>query len=185
MDFGPRQWFFLFLGVAVAWVGSYLWRKYKRQEDKSTEAEQSAKPQTAPAPTPHADNSVRFQDALESLIGLNQAVRLDTRLSEAQVAGIESVIDAGIEALPKAKEKYPTHELSWEICRMLSHWLPEQVRRYVALSETARAEKGDELASSLASMRLELARLMGIINTGAEMEFGAALATIRLKYGKI
>lgn len=185
MDFGPRQWFFLFLGFALAALGSYLWRKFKRQEDKPTAAEQSAKPQTTPSPTPQTDSSVRFRDALESLIDLNQAVRLDMRLSEAQVAGIEWVIDAGIDALPKAKEKYPTHELSWEICRMLSHWLPEQVRRYVALSETARAEKGDELASGLESMHLELARLMGIINTGAEMEFGAALATIRLKYGKI
>jgi hypothetical protein len=145
--------------------------------------DEAKKPTTSAAqPKTPIDETKRFTDAEEALVVLNQEATLDSRLTDDQVTAIEALIDLGIETLPLAQAKYPTHELSWEICRMLSHWLPEQVRRYAGLSEAARAEKKSELDAGLTAMRRQLESVKRIIDTGAEMEFDAALNTIHMKF---
>ncbi len=175
-----NTWITLFVIVVIvgAIIAYYMYnngKPEKKPAQASAPPEPSAKSQDPP--------SKRFEDALEALLKLNQTTRLDLRLTDAHLVIIEGVIDKGFMVLPKAGEKYPGHQMSWEICRMLSHWLPEQVRKYAELSDTDRVRREFEFLQSMSTMGSELSRLDTLIDSGLEMEFEAALNTISQKYG--
>lgn len=182
MDFGLRQLALFVLGFVVGWIGLNLWRKFKRRQDEPTPPAQSTKTQSAPAPTPPTDNSLRFREAVSAVIELNRSVRLDPAHSEVQVMLIETIVDDGLETLLLAHERQPNHELSWEMCRLLSHWLPKHVQGYAKLSPQQRTSQEGQYQEGLDRMKSQLDEFRQILNGGAEMDFSAALATIRLKF---
>jgi hypothetical protein len=166
--------------IAVGWmVGTVIFNHFFNK--KSKKAPSDAKNASE---SPKDDPLQRFRDAVESLIALNQSARLDPRLTDGQVAEIENVIDVGLRVVDAASEKFTGHPMSFEICRIVSHWLPDHVNRFAAMSETARQAGLEEFFSALQSLRKELEENERLIQQGDEIKYVANLAMITMKYGK-
>lgn len=168
------------IGAAVGWmIGAFVFDRFFNK--KSEKAPSDAK--NAPE-SPKDESSQRFRDAVESLVALNQSARLDPRLTDGQVAEIENVIDVGLRVVDAASEKFTGHPMSFEICRIVGHWLPDHVSRFAAMSETARQAGLEEFFSALQSLRKELEENERSIQQGDEIKYVANLAMITMKYGK-
>lgn len=144
------------------------------------EAPESRSSNGESAPKP----SVRFRETEESLLSLNQYARLEIRLTEGETHGIEEVIDAGFRVIASVERKFAESAMTTEICRILSHWLPDHVKRYANLADATRKSSAEMFAKALSDMRDELFEFERVVDQGSEIEYLANLDMIQMKYGK-
>ncbi len=145
-------------------------------------------PQPAPEAPKGAESpkkaSPRFRETEESLLALNQYSRLEIRLTEGETHGIEEVIDVGFRVIASVERKFAESAMTTEICRILSHWLPDHVKRYANLADATRKSSAAMFVKALSDMRDELLEFERVADQGSEIEYLANLDMIQMKYGK-
>lgn len=169
---------YFLLFVAAFLIGAAFWWFTRSRANQSTTAGQSE------SSGPQTDPSKKFADAIDQLVTLNRTTRLNPDLSDSQVAAVENVIDVGLRVVGAASEKFAGHPASFEICRIVGHWLPDHVNRFAAMSEAARQAGTEEFFSALQTLRKELEEAERFIQQGDEIKYAANLTMIELKYGK-
>ncbi|MFB0964898.1 MAG: hypothetical protein QMC36_04365 [Patescibacteria group bacterium] len=154
-------------------------------KDKGDEGVPQEKPEVRPASHKSAPPaSARFRETEESMLSLNQYARLEIRLTEEETARIEEVIDSGFRVIASVERKFAESAMTTEICRLLSHWLPDHVKRYASLSDATRKSSAEMFDKALSDMRDELHEFERIADQGSEVEYLANLDMIQMKYGK-
>lgn len=176
----------LIVGLVFALLAFLAFAVFKAASNRPKDAQPSQEaPKGAESPKKAPPKpSPRFHETEESLLSLNQYARLEIRLTEAETARIEEVIDSGFRLIASVERKFAESAMTTEICRLLSHWLPDHVKRYAALSDATRKSSAQMFDKALSDMRDELHEFERIADQGNEIEYLANLDMIQMKYGK-
>jgi len=125
---------------------------------------------------------IEFKKIMETLLKLNILIRTDARLDSEMLNTIESIIDDLKATIPPMMEKYPSETLTYELKKIGSSHLYNNVKEYLDLSDESRTNQLSIFKNTLASLNEVSARARNIAEKNETQEFKTMANFLKTKF---
>ena len=123
-----------------------------------------------------------FEKIMETLLKLNILIRTDSRLESEILSSIESIIDDLKATIPPMMEKYPGETLTYELKKIGSAHLYNNVKEFLDLSDESRENQMSIFKNTLASLNEVSARARNIAEKNETQEFKTMATFLKTKF---
>ncbi|MCD4741462.1 MAG: hypothetical protein K8R67_03115 [Desulfobacteraceae bacterium] len=163
--------------AVIVIAGIFLVLKITTKNSASVEKEAavSSVPQKESAET-------EFEKIMGTLLKLNILIRTDTRLDSEMLSTIESIIDDLKATIPPMMEKYPGETLTYELKKIGSSHLYNNVKEYLDLSDESRVTQLSIFNNTLASLNEVSKRARDIAEKNETQEFKTMATFLKTKF---
>ncbi|MCK5542583.1 MAG: hypothetical protein KAI40_07795 [Desulfobacterales bacterium] len=168
----------IILIVAVIVVaGAFLILKMTTKPGKTSEKD------TTISSVPEKKSSeTEFEKIMGTLLQLNILIRTDARLESEILNSIESIIDDLKATIPPMMEKYPGETLTYELKKIGSAHLYNNVKEFLDLSDESRTNQLTIFKNTLASLNEVSARARNIAEKNETQEFKTMATFLKTKF---
>ena len=165
--------------IAVAGV-FFLLKAFSNKNDKSDDSLKNLKdiPSQAAKKTPETE----FESIMETLLKLNVMIRTDARLDSEVLTGIEAIIDDLKATIPPMMKTYPGETLTYELKKIGSAHLFNNVKEFLDLSDESRANQSSIFKNTLASLNEVSSRARNIAEKNETQEFKTMATFLKTKF---
>ena len=123
-----------------------------------------------------------FEKIMGTLLKLNILIRTDARLDSEMLSTIESIIDDLKATIPPMMEKYPGETLTYELKKIGSAHLYNNVKEYLDLSDESRENQLSIFKNTLASLNEVSKRARDIAEKNETQEFKTMATFLKTKF---
>ena len=129
-----------------------------------------------------ASLQTEFESIMETLLKLNILIRTDAGLEPEILNSIESIIDDLKATIPPMMEKYPGETLTYELKKIGSAHLYNNVKEFLDLSDESRENQMSIFKNTLASLNEVSARARNIAEKNETQEFKTMATFLKTKF---
>ena len=149
----------------------------------TTKSGESAEQDTAVSSVPEKISpETEFEKIMETLLKLNILIRTDARLDSEMLNTIESIIDDLKATIPPMMEKYPGETLTYELKKIGSSHLYNNVKEYLDLSDESRENQMSIFKNTLTSLHEVSKRARDIAEKNETQEFKTMATFLKTKF---
>ena len=129
-----------------------------------------------------ASPATEFESIMETLLKLNILIRTDARLDSEMLSTIESIIDDLKATIPPMMETYPSETLTYELKKIGSAHLYNNVKEFLDLSDESRTNQMSIFKNTLASLNEVSMRARNIAEKNETQEFKTMATFLKTKF---
>ena len=163
--------------IIIALAGAFFLLKAKSGPDKASD-----KDTKMPAESARLSPETEFKKILNTLLKVNILIRSDSRLDAEVMKSIESIIDDLKVTVPSMMERYPGETLTYELKKIGSSHLYNNVKEFLDLSGESRANQISIFKNTLSSLNQISARARDIVEKNETQEFKTMANFLKTKF---
>ena len=173
--------FSIIIGVVIGAIAAIVIRALATGEDPA-QAVQEAATQAADI-VREPETRIKERRANEQLFRASKHFVLSGAAPQL-VSVLQEIVEPLRQVVTRALEFAPDTETTFNLVKLASEDLPEQLGNFVDLSADDRIAKASELREQLVQLREKIQELTGFIDSGRSAEFEAQATFINMKFGR-